>query len=61
MESKLLKPYKGFDIEKSYEINADGTIRKDTIVYAAYTSDGNLYDCLTTLSALKKEIDIYVQ
>lgn len=30
MTVKLLKPYKGFEIEKSYETKADGTIRKDT-------------------------------
>lgn len=28
MESKMLKPYKGMDIEKSYELNADKTIKK---------------------------------
>ena len=28
MESKMLKPYKGMDIEKSYELNADNTIKK---------------------------------
>ena len=33
MEVKLLKPYKGMEIEKSYELKADGTIKKDTIIY----------------------------
>lgn len=61
MEVKTLKPYKDFNIEKSYETNPDGTIRKDTIVYTAYTSDGDLYDASTTLSGLKKEIDIYAK
>ena len=28
MTVKLLKPYKGFEIEKSYEEKADGTIKK---------------------------------
>ena len=58
---KSLKPYKGYEIEKSYEIKADDTIKKDTIVYTAYTRDGDLYDSSTTLSALKKEIDTYTK
>ena len=33
MTVKLLKPYKGFEIEKSYEEKADGTIKKDTTIY----------------------------
>ena len=61
MEAKSLKPYKGYEIEKSYETKADGTIIKDTIVYTAYTADGDLYDAATTLSALKKEIDTYTK
>ena len=28
MEEKLLKPYKGFNIEKTWELNLDGTIKK---------------------------------
>ena len=28
MESKMLKPYKGMAIEKSYDLNADKTIKK---------------------------------
>lgn len=61
IESKLLKPYKGFKIEKSYEKKTDGTIRKDTIVYTAYTEDDDLYDAKKMLSELKKSIDIYVK
>ena len=60
MTVKSLKSYKGFEIEKSYETKADGTIKKDTVIYTAYTEDGDLYDCASTLSALKKEIDAYV-
>ena len=57
MESKMLKPYKGMDIEKSYELNADKTIKKDSILYTAYDSDGNLFDGSKTLSQLKRKID----
>ena len=62
MESKVLKPYKGFTIEKSWEAKADGTIKKDTILYTAYTEDGNgVYDARSNLEELKKEIDRYVK
>lgn len=60
MTSKTLKPYKGFRIEKSYEEKADGTIKKDTIVYTAYTDD-DLFDAAKTLPELKKKIDIYLK
>ncbi|MCI9125073.1 MAG: hypothetical protein HFH35_13585 [Eubacterium sp.] len=61
MESKLLKPYKGFEIEKSYDLNYDGTIDKETIVYTAYQDDGAcLYDCAKTIKDLKRKIDNYV-
>ena len=60
MESKVLKPYKGFTIEKSWETKADGTIKKDTVLYTAYTKDGNsVYDAKPNLAELKKEIDRY--
>lgn len=60
---KSLKPYKGFDIEKSYEEKGDGTIKKDTIVYTAYADDEDnaLFDATKTLSELKKKIDIYTK
>lgn len=62
MESKLLKPYKGFIIEKSWETKADGTIKKDTVMYTAYTEDGNgMYDAKSSLTELKKEIDRYTK
>lgn len=63
MTVKLLKPYKGFEIEKSYETKADGTIRKDTIVYTAYADDEDnaLYDGAKTLAELKRKIDIYTK
>lgn len=61
MKVKLLKPYKGLEIEKSYETKADGTIKKDTIVYTAYAEeDGGLFDGAKTLSELKKKIDTYL-
>ena len=62
MESKVLKPYKGFIIEKSWETKADGTIKKDTVLYTAYTADGNgIYDSKPNLAELKKEIDCYIK
>ena len=59
MESKMLKPYKGMEIEKSYDLKADGTIKKDSIVFTAYDAKGNLFDGAKTLSELKKKIDEY--
>ena len=55
MESKMLKPYKGMEIEKSYDLKADGTIKKDSIVFTAYDTEGNLFDGAKTLSELKKK------
>ena len=56
MESKLLKPYKGFLIEKSWEEWKNGS--KHNIVYTAYTEDGNgVFDADQSLSELKKKID----
>lgn len=57
MTIKLLKPYKGFAIEKSYEEKANGTINKDTIVYTAYVDDEDnaLFDAAKTLSELKRK------
>lgn len=54
MESKILKPYRGFNIEKSWETNLDGTIKKDTIVYTAYNNDGCLYDGDRSLAGIKR-------
>ena len=60
MESKTLKPYKGFTIEKSWDEWPDGT--KHDIVYTAYTEHGNsVFDAAKTLSELKKKIDKYVR
>ena len=59
MESKMLKSYKGMEIEKSYDLKADGTIKKDSIVFTAYHTEGNLFDGAKTLSELKKKIDEY--
>ena len=59
MESKMLKPYKGMEIEKSYDLKADGTIKKDSIVFTSYDTEGNLFDGAKTLSELKKKIDEY--
>ena len=59
MESKMLKPYKGMKIEKSYDLKADGTIKKDSIVFTAYDTEDNLFDGAKTLSELKKKINEY--
>ena len=60
MESKLLKPYKGFAIEKSWEEWPDGS--KHDIVYTTYTKDGNgVFDAAKKLSELKKKINEYVR
>lgn len=63
MEVKLLKSYKGFEIEKSYETKKDGTIKKDTIVYTAFGDDEDnaLFDVALTLTELKKKIDAYMR
>ena len=59
MNGKTLKPYKGFMIEKSWEENMDGTIKKDTVVYTAYTENEDLFDAAKSLTELKKKIDVY--
>jgi len=61
MEEKTLKSYKGFSIEKSYEINHNGTIKKDTVLYTAFTEDGGLFDGDKTLAGLKKKLDNYTE
>lgn len=62
MTVKSLKPYKGFDIEKSYDEKPDGTIKKGTIIYTAYPKDSyGVFDATTTLSELKKKIDNYLK
>lgn len=59
MESKLLKSYKGFTIEKSWDELAGVKIN---IVYIAYTEDGNgIFDADKTLSGLKRKIDNYIR
>lgn len=57
LETKELKPYKGFMIEKSYDKNK--TIVKDSIIYTAYDKDGDIFDASKTLWKLKNKIDIY--
>ena len=62
MESKVLKPYKGFTIEKSYKLHAvTGKIKKDTIIYTAYTEDGGVFDGSRTLKELKRKIDEHIK
>lgn len=60
MENKLLKPYKGFLIEKSWDEWPNGS--KHDIVYTAYTKDeGGVFDAAKTLPELKKKIDEYIR
>lgn len=59
MESKIIKSYKGFEIEKSWDIKADGTINKNTVIYTAY-DDGDLFDSCENIAGLKKKIDSYL-
>ena len=37
LEGKILKPYAGFVIEKSWEVMGNGKIDKESIIYTAYT------------------------
>lgn len=61
MEVRSLKPYRGFDIEKSYITNADGTIKKDSIIYTAYPIGSyGVFDAAKTLSELKKKISYHI-
>lgn len=61
MEVKMLKPYKGFKIEKSFEVNGYGNPIAGTGVYTAYTKDDDLFDASETLVGLKKKIDMYLK
>jgi len=58
METKRLKDYKGYMIEKSWNPTSKGKVG---ICYTAYTLDSTaLYDGASTLPELKKKIDNYV-
>lgn len=59
MEEKTMKSYKGYSIQKSYDLKGNGTINKESVVYTAYDADQNLFDADVNLSALKKKIDNY--
>lgn len=60
MKSKMLKPYKGFIIEKTWKERHDGN--KYDIIYTAYTEDGSgVFDGAKTLQELRKKIDVYVK
>lgn len=54
MESKLLRPYNGFTIEKSWELKSDGTIDKNTVIYSAYDKDGDLVTASNKLITLER-------
>lgn len=56
MVSRLLKPYKGFTIEKSWEDAG----HKVNVIYTAYTNNtGDVFNAAKTLDKLKKLIDDY--
>lgn len=59
MEAKTLKSYKGMEIEKSYDLKSDGTIKKESIIYTAYDAEDSVFDGAKTLAELKKKIDEY--
>ena len=61
MECKLLKPYKGFTIAKSYELKPDGTIDKTSVCYDAYDTEGDYFNGNKNLTELKKSIDNYTK
>ena len=61
MECKLLKQYKGFTIEKSYELKPDGTIDKTSVCYDAYDTEGDYFNGNKNLTELKKSIDNYTK
>ena len=61
MECKLLKPYKGFTIEKAYELKPDGTIDKTSVCYDAYDTEGDYFNGNKNLTELKKSIDNYTK
>lgn len=56
---KQLKDYKGFEIYKDYS-TYNGKILKDTIIYHAYTKDGEYFNSKNDLKNLKLSIDLYV-
>ena len=57
---KELKPYKGFDIKKTWELDRFGN--QTNVCYTAYTDDGyGVYDSTATLAELKKKIDAYLK
>lgn len=60
MESKILNSYKGFSIEKSYDLDTYGRIDKETVVYSAYDKEGDLFDSNTDLDILKRLITSYI-
>lgn len=57
METKLLKTYRGFSIEKSYNL-VNG--KQKDIIYTAYINDA-LFDGAKSLVELKRKIDTYVK
>ena len=61
MECKLLKPYKGFTIEKSYKLKPDRTIDKTSVCYDAYDTEGDYFNGNKNLTELKKSIDNYTK
>lgn len=61
MESKMLKKYKRFEIEKSWEDTPKGQVNIIYTAYNVYDGDWDLFDGDKTLSGIKKKIDQYVK
>lgn len=61
MNSKILKSYKGFTIEKSWDETPNSTIKKDTVIYTAYTKSDDVFDADSVLVNLKRKIDKYIK
>ena len=59
MMDKMLKPYMGMQIEKSYSLRVDGSIDNDSVIYTAYLNDGDLFHCDYSLKVLKNKIKVY--
>lgn len=55
-KEKMLKSYRGFLIEKSWEESFNG--KKANIIYNAFDTNGDLFDGAKTLKEIKQKIDI---
>lgn len=60
IDSKLLAPYRGYKIEKSWEVDRKGRVVKDTILYSVLDDEddwiGDEYRTLEDAKAYIKEL-----